>query len=221
LAEPTPSPSDLIVAGFAASVTNEDYIVVSRIEELDIVIRRKDGRVTAGIPQLALYVTADDVRAAITDLEQKRTALFGDLAKDIELEDIDVRPYRGRWLQRPTEGGIGQFALKAAIVIGLIAGTAVISAALLLPKIERIIVNAQARVQQLTKFGGHEFWTKAERELARAAEPTSDLTPEQRRRILSQINVIVERWRPFIAEIAPLFVDLQRPTAHPTSQEGK
>jgi hypothetical protein len=188
---------------------------VSRIEELDIVIRRKDGRVTAGIPQLALYVTADDVHAAITALEQKRTAFFGDLAGDIEL------PSTGGWRQRPTEGGIGQFALKAAIVIGLIAGTAVISAALLLPKIERIIVNAQARVQQLTKFGGHEFWTKAERELARAAEPTSDLTPEQKRRILSQINVIVERWRPFVAEIAPLFVDFQRPTAHPTSQEGK
>jgi hypothetical protein len=194
---------------------------MSRIEELDIVIRHKDGRVTAGIPQLALYVTADDVHAAITDLEQKRTALFGDLPKDIELEDIDVGPYGGRWLQRPTEGGIGQFALKAAIVIGLIAGTAVISAALLLPKIERIIVNAQARVQQLTKVGGHEFWTRAERELARAAEPTSDLTPEQKRRILSQINVIVERWRPFVAEIAPLFVDFQRPTAHPTSPEGK
>jgi hypothetical protein len=193
---------------------------VSRIEELDIVIRHKDGRVTAGIPQLALYVTADDVHAAITALEQKRTALFGDLAGDIELMDVDVRP-TGGWPQRPTEGGIGQFALKAAIVIGLIAGTAVISAALLLPKIERIIVNAQARVQQLTKFGGHEFWTKAERELARAAEPTSDLTPEQKRRILSQINVIVERWRPFVAEIAPLFVDFQRPTAHPTSQEGK
>jgi hypothetical protein len=197
-------------------VTNEGHIVVSRIEELDIVIRHKNGRVTAGIPQLALYVTADDVHAAITALEQKRIALFGDLAKDIELEDIDVR-----WLQRPTEGGIGQFALKAAIVIGLIAGTAVISAALLLPKIERIIVNAQARVQQLTKVGGHEFWTKAERELARAAEPASDLTPEQRRRILSQINVIVERWRPFVAEIAPLFVDFQKPAAHPTLQEGK
>ena len=118
---------------------------MSRIEELDIVIRHKNGRVTAGIPQLALYVTADDVHAAITALEQKRTAFFGDLAGDIELMDADVRPYTGGWLQRPTEGGIGQFALKAAIVIGLIAGTAVISAALLLPKIERIIGDAQAK----------------------------------------------------------------------------
>jgi len=41
---------------------------MSPIEELDIVIRHKDGRVTAGIPQLALYVTADDVHAAITAL---------------------------------------------------------------------------------------------------------------------------------------------------------
>lgn len=195
---------------------------MTRIEELDIVIRRKGSRVTAGIPQLALYVTADDIHAAITALEHKRIALFGDLAEEtVEFMDVDARPYIGGRLQRPTEGGIGQFALKAAIVIGLIAGTAVLSVALLLPKIEGIVVDAQARVRQLTKVGGPEFWAKVERELARAAEPASDLTPEQKRRILSQINVIVERWRPFMAEIAPLFADFQRPTAHPTSQEGK
>ena len=72
---------------------------MSRIEELDIVIRHKDGRVTAGIPQLALYVTADDVHAAITALEQKRTAFFGDLAGILSLGMSTSVPYTGGWLQ--------------------------------------------------------------------------------------------------------------------------
>jgi hypothetical protein len=37
--------------------------------------------VTAGIPQLGLYATADDVHVAIPALEQKRAAFLADLSE--------------------------------------------------------------------------------------------------------------------------------------------
>jgi hypothetical protein len=204
-----------------AIVTKQDHLAMSRLNEFDIVIRHKGGKVTAGIPQLAIYATADDVHAAITALEQKRTAFFGDLAEAGELADVDVRPYSVGRLQSQTESGIGEFVVKAVIVIGLIVATVVLSAALLLPQVERAVVDIQARMLQVTKVGGPEFWTKVERELERAAEPTGDLDDSRRKKILSQLHVIVERWRPFIAEIGPLFWEFQRPTSPPLSQNGK
>ena len=47
---------------------------MSRIDELDIVIRHKGGKVVAGIPQLSLYAKADDIHAAVTALETHATA---------------------------------------------------------------------------------------------------------------------------------------------------
>jgi hypothetical protein len=38
------------------------------------------------------------------------------------------------------------------------------------------------------------------------------IIPEQKRKLLTQIHAVVERWRPFMAEIAPLFADFQKPT---------
>jgi hypothetical protein len=51
------------------------------------------------------------------------------------------------------------------------------------------------------------------RELGRAADSAYEIPPEKKRKLLSQIHVIVERWRPFMAEIAPLFADFQRPAS--------
>jgi hypothetical protein len=44
---------------------------------------------------------------------------------------------------------------------------------------------------------------------------------EQKRKLLSQIHVLVERWRPFMAETAPLFADFQRPAFADSPQSGK
>jgi hypothetical protein len=49
---------------------------MSQIDELNIVIRHKGGKVIAGAPELSLYTKADDVHAAITALEQKRAVFL-------------------------------------------------------------------------------------------------------------------------------------------------
>jgi hypothetical protein len=192
---------------------------MSRIDELDIVIRHKSGKVIAGIPQLSLYVKADDVHAAITALEQKRAAYFGDLAE--ALEDLEVRDYTVQRVSPRDRGGLGQFTLKALIIIGLIAGALILSGALLVPRLGRIVADTEAKMQQYTKVGGAQFWAKVEGELERAADPAYDIPPEKKRKLLLQIHVLVERWRPFMAEIAPLFADFQRPPSVEGPQGGK
>src|SRR5262249_43699253 len=167
---------------------------MSIIDELDIVIRQKNGKVTAGIPQLGLYATADDVHVAITALEQKRAAFLADLSEAGGLDDLEVRHYNVGLAPRRHRSELGQFTLKALIIIGLIAGAFVLSAALVAPRIERLVENTEAKMQQYTKLGGAQFWAKVEGELERAADPAHDIPPENKRRLLSQIHILVERW---------------------------
>jgi hypothetical protein len=132
-----------------------------------------------------------------------------------------VRPYTVSSSVGPRRSDLGQFTLKALIVIALIAGLFTLSGLLLASKIERIVQTAQANMQQYTKLGGAQFWEKMEHELARAAEPARDLPAERKRELLSQIHVVVERWRPFVSEIAPLFADLQKPVPSAGPQSDK
>jgi hypothetical protein len=202
------------------------------VGELDIVIRHKGTKVCAGIPQLALWATAGDAHAAITALEQKRAAFLADAAEAGVLEDLEIRPYNVGYAPPPRRGELRYFAVKALIVIGLIAGLiagiTALSAGLLAPKfeqlvgtVERMVGNAQAKMQQYAKVGGASFWEKMEHELDRAADPASDLPAEQKRKLLAQIHAVVERWRPFMAEIAPLFADFQKPAPAAPPQNDK
>jgi hypothetical protein len=194
---------------------------MSRIDELDIVIRHKGAKVSAGIPQLALWATAGDAHAAITALEQKRAAFLADLAEAGGLDDLELPPYTVRSPSALRRGELPQFTLKALIVIGLIAGLFALSGALLASRVERVVRDTDAKMQQYTKVGGAQFWEKMEHELDRAADPASDLPEEQKRKLLAQIHTVVERWRPFMAEIAPLFADFQKPVPSAASQPDK
>jgi hypothetical protein len=205
---------------------------MSRIDELDIVIRHKGSKLVAGIPQLMMYATADDIYAAVTALEKKRAALLADLAEAGVPDVIGMRSYVTEQLQpRPSE--LGQFTLKALIVLVLIGAIGVVSASVLGSRVEALstktdelaaridararafVEETQARIQQYTKVGGHEFWAKLEDQLERAASPDRDLPAEQKQKLLSEIRVVVERWRPFMSEVAPLFADFRGPPACP------
>jgi hypothetical protein len=132
-----------------------------------------------------------------------------------------VRHYNVGSAPQRRHSELGQFTLKALIIIGLIAGAFLLSAALLAPRIERFVENIEAKMQQYTKVGGPQFWEKLERELGRAADPANDIPSEKKRKLLSQVHVLVERWRPFMAEIAPLFADFQRPASAVGPESGK
>jgi hypothetical protein len=190
-------------------------------DELDVVIRRKNGKVIAGIPQLGLYATAGDIHAAITALEQKRAVFLVDLREAGGLDDLEVRHYKVGSGPLSRRSDLAQFTLKALIIIGLIAGAFVLWAALVVPRIERVVEHTEAKMRQYTKVGGAQFWTKVEGELERAADPAHDMSPEKQRKLLSQIHILVERWRPFVAEVAPLFAEFQKPAPSAGAQVDK
>ena len=84
---------------------------MSRIE-LELVIRRKDGKVVAGIPELKLYAKADDIQAAVTASERKRAAFIADLSEMGALEDFGARASRVGCATEPTRGDLAQFTIK-------------------------------------------------------------------------------------------------------------
>jgi hypothetical protein len=93
---------------------------------------------------------------------------------------------------------LGLFAFKTAIVAAAI----LLSAWITLDMLDDF---ANRRMQQFdstirSAFGGKQFWTKLEDELDRLADPRSDLSPQKKQKILSQIKIISARWRPFLAE---------------------
>jgi hypothetical protein len=97
-------------------------------------------------------------------------------------------------------GPIAQFAIKTAIVCAAI----IVSGFIMLDYLDdfatRRIEQMDAAIRPLTKLGGKQFWSRLEDELDRQADPQSDLSPEKKRKILSQIKIISDRWRPFLSE---------------------
>ena len=99
-------------------------------------------------------------------------------------------------------GPIGQFALKTAIVAVAI----VLSAWVMLDVLDgfatRRMQQLETTIRSATVIGGRQFWTRLEDELDKLADPRADISPEKKRKILSQIKVISDRWRPFLSEVA-------------------
>ena len=63
---------------------------MTRLDELDVVLRRNGEKVVAGIPSLRLYATADDAPAALAALEEKKKAFQSDLEESGFAETFDV-----------------------------------------------------------------------------------------------------------------------------------
>ena len=105
---------------------------MNRVDELDVIIRRKNEKVIAFIPQLNLYAKADDVQTAMASLDEKKKILVADLEELGELDRLELDgPSAGRAATRAGGAGMGQFAIKTAIVAGAIAAVIVVSGVLL------------------------------------------------------------------------------------------
>ena len=111
---------------------------MSRIDELDMVLRQKGAKVSAGIPQLALWATAGDAHAALTALEEKRAALMAELA-EAGINDLEMPGNTRSFAPASPRSDLGRFVVKALVVIGLIAGLFTLSAALLTSRLERLV----------------------------------------------------------------------------------
>ena len=99
-------------------------------------------------------------------------------------------------------GPIGRFLIKTVIVCAAIIVSGWILLDLLDDFATRRMEQFQQTVRAATSLGGHRFWTKLESELDRLADPRADLSPEKKQKILSQIKVVSDRWRPFLEQAA-------------------
>ncbi len=174
------------------------------INELDIVLRQKSGKVVASIPQLGLYGIGPNATSALSALEQKKAALLDDMKAAEVPDEFERVAWSAGSPMRVQRGNLRQFLLKVLIVVVLLSAATLIPAWLLATKIQKDLAGFST--------GGRQFWTKLESELGRAADPSSDLPEAKKRKILSDLRAIVERWRPYAAQLGPLFSDLRGET---------
>jgi hypothetical protein len=172
------------------------------LDQFEISVRRKDDKITAAVPQLGLYATATDIHGAIDALERKKAALLEDLIAAGELGNLSPVAFANP-LAPATSHGLARFTLKVGIVVVLIAIAMVITTNLLATKIETTRAAWQTTLQDYTKIGGAQFWSKVEKSLDDLANPKSEMPADKRQKILSDIRAIRERWWPFIAEAMP------------------
>jgi hypothetical protein len=174
------------------------------LDEFDVVIRRKGTNTIAIVPQLGLYARGTDIPSALELLEQRKKILREDLeAGVIDEDDLVVERVRAE-SRGSRSGGIGQFTIKAVILIALLTLTGWVASDILSTRIENVIDKTRFALQE-TKVGGAQFWTKLESDLERAASPASDLSEDKKKKLLSSIRAIVDRWRPFVTEALLIF----------------
>jgi hypothetical protein len=105
-------------------------------------------------------------------------------------------------IKRGGLGPVGQFLIKTVIV----SVATVVSAWIVLDVLDdfatRRMQQLERTIRSVTAIGGRQFWTELEGRLDRLADPSMELPPEKKEKILMQIKVISDRWRPLLLEVA-------------------
>jgi hypothetical protein len=180
---------------------------VTGIDRFDVIIRHAGEDYVAGVPNLGIYTRAPTAAAALAALEARRTAL----SDEIEAAGI-IEPFPQLAASQPHQrslDSLGLFAAKTLIVFILLTAAVAGSGAFVIDRVSQATGDS-------TLSGGPRFWSKLEEDLHTAAGPGKDLPEAKKQQLLADIRVLVTRWRPFVAEIAPLFDREPRP-AGPTA----
>jgi hypothetical protein len=183
---------------------------MAKIEDIDIVVRIKDGKYIAGIMQLGLLGTGDTAQAAIDQFELKRKKFIADMTEIGMILDIDVAlgpsalgqlPATALEIRRPTlMREITGFGLKTLIFITILTVGFSFGANSV---IDNARVSLKGTADQFSRMGGSKFWTKVLEDIDKLAD--DDMPAEKKQHILAQIKKIVQKWRPFADEASQLF----------------
>ena len=118
------NPPRVVSIGQSLVVSPQGSSKMICLDDLDTVIRRKNGKVLANIPQLGLYAKGENVEAALAALDAKKKELAAELEETGELdmlENNNRQPRRG--LTASTSDDLGRFAIKTGIVALFIVGS--------------------------------------------------------------------------------------------------
>ena len=106
-------------------------------------------------------------------------------------------PRRTAWM--PPD--IVPFAVKTCIVAVVISACTIFVVDWIVSDLQDFSLQMMATVRDqidTSSMSGAKFWTKVERELDRAADPSSDLPPQQKQKLIHDVRAIIARWRPFV-----------------------
>ena len=181
-----------------ATVSSEGSRSMNVIDELQIVIRQKDGKVLASIPQLNLYAKGANIDAALAALNAKKAIFVSEMEELGELETLEFPslPTASPPNVINVGGDLRQFALKTGIVAVAICTILIVSGLFIVSS----AYNVLGSIKELGR-GGTEFWSRVERELDRMASPETDLPPAKKEKLLADIRAIGAKWRPFVVEL--------------------
>jgi hypothetical protein len=92
---------------------------------------------------------------------------------------------------------IRRFAIKTAIVaVAVTASGWILGAGL-----DSLIDARVDQIHRATRINGRAFWGQMEENIMKAADPSNDLPPEKKAKLLAAVRTLADRWRPFLAEI--------------------
>jgi hypothetical protein len=118
-------------------------------------------------------------------------------AAEAENAKVKSEPRRTTWM--PPD--IVPFAVKTCIVAVVISACTIFVVDWIVSDLQDFSLQMMATVRDQinsTPIGGAKVWTKIERELDRAADPTTDLPPQKKQKLINDVRVIIARWRPFL-----------------------
>jgi hypothetical protein len=168
----------------------------------DVLLRYRDGKVVAGIPQLAIYAKADTVQGALDLLKQKKAEFDADLADAGEFDDIRVRSGLINTGEPPNSKRtpeLLQYATKAVIMMAALGVALTFSGFLVISKAQSTIKASKISSSELLQIVAHR--------VDRAADPDNDLPEEAKKKLLADIRILADRWRPFANEVMEILSD--------------
>ena len=179
-------------------------------ENFDVLLRYRDGKLVAGIPQLAIYAKADTVEDALNLLKQKKAEFEADLADAGELDDISERSSLINATQPPSKRTteLLQYAAKAVIIMVALGVALTFSGFLVISKAKSTIKASRISSSELLYIVAHR--------IDRAAEPDNDLPEETKQRLLADIRILANRWRPFANEVMEILSDRNGAPSQPS-----
>ncbi len=99
------------------------------------------------------------------------------------------------------KSSIQNFAIKTGIVAITVVASLLIVFAQLDSMIDERVDQIKIALNSATKFQPREFWPRLEMNIERAADPSNDLSPERKAKLVTAIHALRDRWKPILNEL--------------------